>query len=208
MTTGTSASAESMALGATRRLLDDGQVLLQQADTLRDAVAELQRDVRVEHERLRSRLIAEQLAGMRADTLRTPSGKAIRNIAKLPQYGFDSVLAVQGTSAASLQQIPGIGASTAEAIQAAAQATAAAVEHDTVIRFDADEAPASHVELLRLLHTLATVIRVHAATADRAAHLAVTVDRLLAAASPAGPWRAGARLQYAHAVLGGLHPLW
>ncbi|MFG2045250.1 DEAD/DEAH box helicase [Dactylosporangium sp. NPDC048998] len=175
-----------MPFAVARALLDDARALAQQAGTLRNAVNVGQHDVRVEHDRLRSRLIAEQLAAMPAESLRSESGKGIRNIAKLSQYGFGSVLAILESSAAALQQIPGIGASTVEAIRSAAQSAAATVEHDTVVRFDADEAPASHVELLRRLHALATVIRVHAATVERAANLTAALDDLLPAASSAG----------------------
>jgi superfamily II DNA or RNA helicase len=177
---------DPMPVLAARQLLGDADALADNADVLRNSVDLLKRDVRAAHDRLRTQLVAEQLAAMRADSLRSATGKAIRNIGKLPQHGYRSVLDVLGTSPASLQQIPDIGAATATAIHAAAQAAATSVDHDTVVRFDADQAPDSHIELLRLLHTLATVIRVHAATADRADVLAANLDRALTAASPAG----------------------
>src|ERR1043165_9987295 len=97
---------DPMPVLAARQLLGDADALADNADVLRNSVDLLKRDVRAAHDRLRTQLVAEQLAAMRADSLRSATGKAIRNIGKLPQHGYRSVLDVLGTSPASLQQIP------------------------------------------------------------------------------------------------------
>jgi transposase len=127
-------------------------------------------------------MVRRELAAIPVSRLRETTGGRLR-IGPLEQYGVTTVADVHGVSPSSLQQVPGVGPTTAAQLVAAARQVAEAVRDGLRIRVDLDPADAASTALISALHQLRELDAVGRRAEEPAARLADAVDDVLPTAA-------------------------
>lgn len=168
-----------------RALLEGARALVDGVGRLVTGDAALRVDVERAFHTLREQMVCRELAAIPVTRLRETTGGRLR-IGPLEQYGVTTVADVHGVSPSSLQQVPGVGPTTAAQLVAAARQVAEAVRDGLRIRVDLDPADAASTALISALHRLRELDAVGRRAKEPAARLADAVDEVLPTAALAG----------------------
>lgn len=143
-----------------RPSVEEARALLARGRAVADRVAgaeagggSLRADVGRCYDSVREQMVRRDLHDMPLARLRDATDGRLR-LGPLEQAGITTVGAVYGFSPQRLQQLPGIGQTTANQLVAAAQQIATAVRDDLRVRVDLDPSDATSTALISALHKL------------------------------------------------------
>ena len=143
-------------------------------------------DASAQHLRIHQSQVSERLRGMPLEELRRGAEQSLRLSPSLEAAGYRDVWSVFRASESDLLRLQGVGEVTANAILAAAESVFRLVQHDTVVRLDADGRDPKLDPLLRALRVLHATTRIVTATSSQAATLTTQLDEAMMRAAPAG----------------------
>ncbi len=180
-----------MAEGA-RSSVGDARTLLRRAQSLVELISEvehgresLRHGVEAAFMALREQMVRRELANIPVTRLRDTTEGRLR-IGPLGQAGFPTVLEVHDSSRGRLQQIPGVGATTATQLLAAARQVATAIRDGLRVRVDLDPSDAVSTSLIVALHRLHGFDAVANPVREQARRIASDLSGALPAAAPTG----------------------
>ncbi|MCA1674204.1 MAG: ATP-dependent helicase, partial [Actinobacteria bacterium] len=170
----------------------DARALLRRAHDLVELVSEvehgrdfLRHDVEAAFTALREQMVRRELANIPVARLRETTEGRLR-IGRLEQAGFPTVLEVHQSSPGRLQQIPGVGATTATQLVAAARQVATAIRDGLRVRVDLDPSDAASTSLIVALYRLRGFEAVADPVREHARRIASDLREALPAATPTG----------------------
>ncbi len=180
-----------MAEGASTSV-GDARALLRRAHDLVELVSEvehgresLRHDVEAAFTALREQMVRRELANIPVARLRDTTEGRLR-IGPLEQAGFPTVLEVHQSSPGRLQQIPGVGATTATQLVAAARQVATAIRDGLRVRVDLNPDDAASTSLIVALYRLRGFEAVTDPVREHARRIASDLSGALPAAAPTG----------------------
>ena len=179
------ADGASLGVHEARTLLARARTLVDLVGTIENGRATLRGDVEKAFHALREQMVHRELANIPVARLRETTGGRLR-IGPLEQAGVTTVLDVYGSPAGQLQQVPGVGPTTATQLVAAARQVATAVRDDLRVRVDLNPSDAASAALISALHTLREFEGAAEQAREPASRLAKDLDTALPVAAATG----------------------
>jgi len=179
------ADGASLGVHEARTLLARARTLVDLVGTIENGRATLRGDVEKAFHALREQMVHRELANIPVARLRETTGGRLR-IGPLEQAGVTTVLDVYGSPAGQLQQVPGVGLTTATQLVAAARQVATAVRDDLRVRVDLNPSDAASAALISALHTLREFEGAAEQAREPASRLAKDLDTALPVAAATG----------------------
>ncbi|MCA1706382.1 MAG: DEAD/DEAH box helicase [Actinobacteria bacterium] len=172
-------------LGDARALLRRAHDLIELVNDVEHGHGSLRHDVKASFTALREQMVRRELANIPVARLRETTEGRLR-LGGLEQAGVATVLQVHQSSAARLQQIPGVGATTATQLVAAARQVAAAIRDGLRVRVDLDPSDSASTSLIVALHRLRNIDAVTDPVRELARRTAGELNGVLPAAASTG----------------------
>jgi superfamily II DNA or RNA helicase len=179
------AAGARTSVGDARALLGREQDLIKLISDVEHGRESLRRGVERSFTALREQMVRRELANIPVARLRDTTEGRLR-IGPLEQAGFPTVLEVHDSPPGRLQRIPGVGATTATQLLAAAKQVATAIRDGLHIRVDLDPSDVASTALIVALYRLRSFEAVIDPVCEQAKKIASDLSEALPAAAPAG----------------------
>jgi superfamily II DNA or RNA helicase len=172
-------------VGDARRLLRRAHDLVELVSDVEQGREFLRHEVDAAFTALREQMVRRELANIPVARLRDTTEGRLR-IGPLEQAGFPTVLEVHDSSPGRLQQTPGVGATTATQLMAAARQVATAIRDGLRVRVDLDPSDAASTSLIVALYRLRGFEALADPVREQTRQVASDLSSALPAAAPTG----------------------